>query len=110
MLKNGALTSRAAYLQPSLTHKPQRCQSCRSRESPIICKLSHDKSEHIDMMLKSSKGSQIDSSLIALLHQLLGQVDINCSTQEGSAGGMHMVSGACGQMLSCAASYLLFQK
>ena len=62
------------------------------------------------MMLKTFRGSQIDSSLIALLHQLLGQVDINCSTQGGSAGGMHMVSGACGQTLSCVATHLLFQK
>ena len=72
--------------------------------------LSHDKSEHIDIMLRTFKGSQVDSSLIALLHQLLGQVDINCSIQRGSAGGMHVVIGACGQTLSCAATHLLFQK
>ena len=68
--------------------------------------LSHDKSEHIDIMLRTCKGSQIDSSLVALLHQLLGQVDVNCSAQGGSAGGMHIVMGACRQTLSCAATHL----
>lgn len=74
-----------------------------------MCMLSHDKSEHIDIMLRTFKGSQIDSSLIALLHQLLGQININCSTQAGSAGGMHMVTGACRQTLTCGATHLLFQ-